>query len=194
LAYENNYFGGNFRPNENEGLFERVIPMSPNKDNQKYTFGVRIFGRIATVLRVLNIPIILIGLTFTIISFLSKRTLFTDIVLGIYLLLIIYYLIRLFRFTERSVGAIINISNNSPVDLAIVRAISEETGKLIKATASDDKGKYIFALTKGSYRISVTKSGMEQIGKFTLRVNPSFHPTGVKIEMRKIVRSNQFGN
>jgi len=59
---------------------------------------------------------------------------------------------------KRRWGLIYNGLDKTPVDLAIVRLIDNETGKLIQSKVTDREGRYYFITNPGSYRIEVKKT------------------------------------
>lgn len=56
-------------------------------------------------------------------------------------------------------GQVYNTLNKMPVDLATLRLISVETGKVIQSKVTDREGRYAFVVNPGKYTIQVMKSG-----------------------------------
>ena len=57
-------------------------------------------------------------------------------------------------------GQVYNALNKLPVDLATIRLINADTGKIIQSKVTDRKGRYAFVLDPGNYRLQVYKGGM----------------------------------
>jgi len=57
-------------------------------------------------------------------------------------------------------GLVYNALNKLPVDLAIVRLIDVNTGKIIQSRVTDVNGRYVFLTKPGKYRLTVQKTGM----------------------------------
>lgn len=55
-------------------------------------------------------------------------------------------------------GLVYNSLNKLPVDLAMVRLISNETGRVIQSKVTDSKGRFIFMVGPGTYRLEVRKN------------------------------------
>ncbi|HCC22374.1 hypothetical protein A2480_04645 [Candidatus Uhrbacteria bacterium RIFOXYC2_FULL_47_19] len=56
-------------------------------------------------------------------------------------------------------GVVYDAVTKQPVDLAIVRLINDQTGRIIRSTVTDREGRYFFMAGRGSYRMIVAKSG-----------------------------------
>jgi hypothetical protein len=55
-------------------------------------------------------------------------------------------------------GQIYNSLNKLPVDLATVRLINNESGRVIQSKVTDNQGRYAFVINPGTYRIQVLKN------------------------------------
>ena len=60
---------------------------------------------------------------------------------------------------RRKWGVVYDAVTKQPVDLAIVRLINDRTGRIVRSTVTDREGRYFFMAGKGSYRMTVAKSG-----------------------------------
>lgn len=60
---------------------------------------------------------------------------------------------------EYAWGVVYDSQKKLPVDLAIVRLIDEETGRVVQTRVTDKAGRIFFFAPKGSYRIEVAKPG-----------------------------------
>lgn len=56
-------------------------------------------------------------------------------------------------------GQVYNTLNKLPVDLATVRLIQADTGKLLQSKVTDKEGRYAFVVNPGTYIIQVMKAG-----------------------------------
>ena len=56
-------------------------------------------------------------------------------------------------------GMVYNALDKVPIDLAIVRLINTKTNTLVRSRVTDKKGRYLFSVPAGEYRIEVTKNG-----------------------------------
>jgi hypothetical protein len=56
-------------------------------------------------------------------------------------------------------GQVYNSLNKLPVDLATVRLIGSETGRIVQSKVTDGQGRYAFVANPGAYRIEVMKNG-----------------------------------
>ncbi|MFA5157824.1 MAG: carboxypeptidase-like regulatory domain-containing protein [Patescibacteria group bacterium] len=161
LAYENNYAGGIFRPAEAELVFPKAIPLVSNIDSVKFSKWILSFETINKVLRVLNYPLIIAGVTLAIFAFIKSQSVFSYIVLILYVITICYLIYKLLTST-RMFGVVTNSKTGAKVDLAVIRAISETSGKLVRTSVSNAKGRYLIILPKGYYKVLSSKSGLEQ--------------------------------
>jgi len=98
----------------------------------------------------------------------------------------IYYIVVYFITLGRTNGLVYKKVDNSPIDLAVVRAISESSRKLVKTTVSDNKGRFALALPKGYYNIVATKADLQQQQIIKSRVKSNFSPTKAKIGLSEI--------
>lgn len=188
LAYDNNYFGGNFRPDDTSGLFSQTIPLAGNKDNLKSARSARMLEDFVRILRILNAPILISGFLLSIYSLNVNRGIVNYSLIALYLII---FAMMVYRFLShaRTHGSVINSATGAGVDLAVVRAISETSGKLEKTAVTNSKGKYTMALPKGFYKIIAAKSGLKQSINKTLRVVSGFRPTILKLTMFEIERT-----
>ena len=58
---------------------------------------------------------------------------------------------------RRSWGVVYNALSKAPVDLALVRLIDAQTGKLASTRVTDRQGRFAFMTKEGKFRITVTK-------------------------------------
>lgn len=56
-------------------------------------------------------------------------------------------------------GQVYNTLNKMPVDLATLRLVSAETGRVIQSKVTDKEGRYAFVVNPGKYAIQVVKNG-----------------------------------
>ncbi len=63
-------------------------------------------------------------------------------------------------------GLVYNSLNKLPVDLAVVRLISLDTNKVIQSKVTDSKGRFIFMVNPGKYRLDVQKNNFIFPSKF----------------------------
>ena len=139
----------------------------------------------------MNIPILLFGFIVSILAYLVTKSTFNTVILAIYIIIAIYLIIRMFILGGRSYGYVYNSASSKPVDLALVRAISESSGKLAKTSVSNQRGRFVLALPKGFYKIMVAKAALEQNQPYSIRVKSSFAPRRDKIGMREIKRNDE---
>ncbi|MBI5728996.1 MAG: hypothetical protein HY983_02000 [Candidatus Magasanikbacteria bacterium] len=59
---------------------------------------------------------------------------------------------------RRGWGQVYNSLNKLPIDLATVRLINNETGRVIQSRVTDAQGRYAFVASPGNYRIEATKA------------------------------------
>ncbi len=57
-------------------------------------------------------------------------------------------------------GQVYNALNKLPVDLATIRLVHAETGRILQSKVSDKKGRYAFVVDPGSYRLEVSKTNL----------------------------------
>ncbi len=89
---------------------------------------------------------------------------------GTSLLLILRHLftqpIMLFRLKRRKKwGVVYNGFTKQPLDLAVVRLLDAKTGTIKESRVTDMKGRYLFIVDPGEYRIEVTKQGFQGISE-----------------------------
>ena len=191
LAYDNNYFGGKFLPRDGHYLFDRAIPLIATKESEKFARAVAFSETVSKILRVMNIPILLFGFIVSILAYLVTKSTFNTVILAIYIIIAIYLIIKMFILGGRSYGYVYNSASSKPVDLALVRAISESSGKLAKTSVSNQRGRFVLALPKGFYKIMVAKAALEQNRPYSIRVKSSFAPRREKIGMKEIKRNDE---
>lgn len=75
-------------------------------------------------------------------------------------LLFLQPLLLLGRRKREGWGQVYNALNKLPVDLAILRLINADTGKVVQTKVSDKKGRYAFVATPGNYRIEAVKNNL----------------------------------
>lgn len=189
LAYENNYFGTVFATSDQIPVFNRPIPMKANATAVNFAKGMRLFEKIAKVLRIINIPILLFGFTMTVIIIRQDASIFNKVILAVYILIFIYYGYKLIAKKGRSKGLVYKTADKSPVDLAVVRAINEADGKLVKTSVTNVRGNYTLQLKKGFYKILVTKPGLEA-NSLTQRVSSNYISLNNRIGLSEIRGQN----
>lgn len=62
------------------------------------------------------------------------------------------------RRRRRGWGQVYNTLSKLPIDLATIRLINNDTGKVVQSKVTDKQGRYAFVATPGLYRIEVNKS------------------------------------
>ncbi|HLD60587.1 MAG TPA: carboxypeptidase-like regulatory domain-containing protein, partial [Patescibacteria group bacterium] len=75
-------------------------------------------------------------------------------------LLFLQPLLLLGRGRRRGWGQVYNALNKLPIDLATLRLIDKETGKVVQTKVTDKEGRYAFVAPPGAYTIAVNKAGM----------------------------------
>jgi len=191
LAYGDNYSGERFRTDDAHLLFDRVIPLSPNRDSVQLAFNSRVLENINKVLRVLNIPLLIFGFLMSTLALSITKTPYNITVFGLYLLIFAYYLIRIFIVNGRSFGVVVNQATGNGVDLSVVRAISETKGKLLRTTVTNEKGRYTLVLPKGFYKVVAAKSNLVQLSPLSIRVKSNLKPRTDRIVMVEIEREER---
>ncbi len=68
-------------------------------------------------------------------------------------------LLLLGRKKRKKWGVVYNAATRMPVDLAVVRLINTNTEKLVQSRVTDRRGRFIFFVDEGSYRIDIQKKG-----------------------------------
>ena len=63
------------------------------------------------------------------------------------------------RRKKTGTGFVYNSLNKLPVDLATVRLLSRETGRVIQSKVTDSQGRYVFTANPGLYKLQVIKNG-----------------------------------
>jgi hypothetical protein len=63
------------------------------------------------------------------------------------------------RRRRKKWGVVYNSLSKTPVDLAIVRLLDAQTGRVMRSAVTDKEGRYVFIVQEGSYRLTVTKNG-----------------------------------
>ncbi len=194
LAYDNNYFAKEkITFSEDNPLFNKSIPMSATAGLDLVVKKLRSLESISSFLRLINIPIILLGLAATVYSLNQSKTIFNFVMLGLYAVTIGHMIYKKFIASGKSVGIVYKSADSKPVDLAVIRAKSQSTGKLVKTTVTNQSGKFSLALPKDIYSITVTKSGLQQPGEIISRVKSNFKPRAEKIAMIETVRKELTG-
>jgi hypothetical protein len=81
---------------------------------------------------------------------------------------------------RKSWGTVYNSLSKMPVDLAIVRLVNAETGRIAQTTVTDRYGRYLFSVNKpASYRIEVQKTGLV----FPSIITSALHTDGEFIDL-----------
>ena len=174
LKYDNNYFGEKVNAEKDGLVFSQSIPLISAYDKPISANEISSLEKIARFLRLINYPLIAFGLVQTIISILEGANLSNLIILGLYTITILWYLINLLIAKGHDWGTVYNLETGAPVDLAIIRAVSVKTGKLVKTVVTDAAGRYSLVLTKGDYKLYVSKSGYLQDKPLILKIRSSF--------------------
>ncbi len=81
---------------------------------------------------------------------------------------------------RKSWGTVYNSLSKMPVDLAIVRLVNAETGRIAQTTVTDRYGRYLFSVNKpAAYRIEVQKAGLV----FPSIITSALHTDGEFIDL-----------
>jgi hypothetical protein len=75
-------------------------------------------------------------------------------------------LLLLRRRTQKKWGVVYNAYTKQPIDLATVRVLSTDTGRVIQSQVTDMYGRYFLILDPGTYRIEVDKPGFARASTF----------------------------
>ncbi len=75
-------------------------------------------------------------------------------------LLFLQPVLLLGRKKRQGWGQVYNSLSKQPVDLAIIRLVDFQTGKVIQSRVTDKNGRYYFTVNPGSYRLEVFKEKM----------------------------------
>lgn len=67
--------------------------------------------------------------------------------------------IAIFGRKRKGFGVVYDSLSKKPLALALVRLISEDTGRIIRTRVTDRDGRFTFFLTKGRYRLDAAKQG-----------------------------------
>lgn len=185
LIYEDSYLAETFTAKADNYIFRKNIPMV-EIETQTSASELLHYSRIRTLLVALNVSLLLLGSGLAIVIFINYPTTINYIILSLYILLLLYHIIRRFVIQGKTFGEVRNIAEgNKPVDLAIIRAISLNNNKLAKTVISDIKGRYTLLLPKGKYRICANKEGLVQTDKIEISIRSSFNPRHDEIQMDK---------
>lgn len=80
-------------------------------------------------------------------------------------------LLLLRRRKQKRWGVVYNAFTKQPVDLATVRLVDAQTGKILRSQVTDTQGRYFFTQDVGEYRIEVHKSGLGGFSKYLMKLN-----------------------
>jgi hypothetical protein len=125
------------------------------------------------------------GSALTIIAFIKSQSVFNYTVLILYAISIGYLIYKLLT-SARMFGIVANAKTGAKVDLAVVRVISETSGKLVKTSVSNAKGRYLIIVPKGYYKMLSSKSGLEQSENIKINARNNFNVSKIKILMSEI--------
>ncbi len=64
------------------------------------------------------------------------------------------------RRKRKQWGVIYNSLSKLPIDLAIVRLLDAQTGRIIRSSVTDKEGRYFFIVQPGSYKMVAVKAGL----------------------------------
>ncbi len=70
------------------------------------------------------------------------------------------------RRKKKKWGVVYNAYTKQPVDLAAVRIINDETGKVVRTQVTDTHGRYFIAVDEGRYKIEIIKPGFVGLSEF----------------------------
>ncbi|TSC94314.1 MAG: MAM protein [Candidatus Berkelbacteria bacterium Athens1014_28] len=187
LAYDQNYFAGEiFRPSESEMLFDKAIPVVGNIQSAGKLFAIEKFSKF---LRVINLPVLIFGLIISAVVLYQVKSTYNYTIFSLYTFCLFWIFIKMLITDGRSFGFVYDRESGKAVDLAIVRVLSETSGKLVKTIVSDEHGKFSLALPKGYYKILVEKTGYILSENITLRVKSAFKPAKVRISLSTLPTS-----
>ena len=186
LAYSNNYYyDQNFWPNDSEMLFTKAIPLKMNSQIATTLSKLNLIQTILRILRIINVPIFLFGFGFSLLALLGNKSIYNWTIFSFYIAIAIFEIVRVIFFAGRGNGYIYDSSTNQPIDLAIIRIISETSGKLVRTTVANSKGKFALSVPKGFYKIYVSKFDYKPYSTSAVRIKNSFSPINIRIPMFK---------
>jgi len=191
LKFSNNYLGDLFTVQANNYFFDKNVPLVPNTDAAKLVSRTRLVTTLMRVLVALNWVIIAVGLAFSITAVYYTQSVFNICIIALYVLLFSLYLIKYFLLSGKGYGIV--KSNGQPVELAIVRALRAKDNKLIKTVVSDRKGRFGLALSKGYYKVFISKAGFKQERDIDLIVKSNLKPAHLEVELKEIGLPKEMG-
>lgn len=180
LHYENNYTGEEFEAKDNELLFIKNIPLKLLK-TEDIASKIKQGSSLTRILITLNVILYFAGLIYSLIVLYIDSSIFNYIIMDLYALTAIIYIIRYVFIDGRTHGSVIH--DLAPVELALVRAVNANSGKLVKTAVSDIKGRYSLALPKGEYIIYAAKHNLRQEEDIRVKVKSSYEPRKETIRM-----------
>jgi len=92
-------------------------------------------------------------------------------------LLFLQPLFLLGRKKREKWGQVYSALNKLPIDLAIVRLVNAETGKILQSKVTDKNGRYAFVVEPGKYKLIAEKTGF---------IFPSSLLSGIKTDGRRV--------
>ena len=159
--YDNIYRGNIFTVKERrEGVLNLNIPVDPEirEVTRERLLWLRFLNILGVVLERLNMPLLLGGLLISWAAAVVQPTLFNNIILLFYGLLIILKGIILRRM-QRSWGVVTDHLTGSPIQYAVVRIYNVATGTVTGTRVTSSQGQFTALVSPGQYYTVVAKAG-----------------------------------
>lgn len=160
LALRDNYFGGEISvEGEGDKIIKVNIPLISSKESPRFVTIAKIFNILQNFLIIINWPLLLLGTVVSVVALYLTPTLLNLLILALYVPLWAYEVYLLFE--PKSYGNVEREENHIPIDLALVRVLDQESRKLVRSVASNQKGRYTLLLPKGNYHQYAQKAGYD---------------------------------
>ncbi len=161
--YRDLYFGGAITVTQEGGIIAKNIPLDQlgfdwneyAKDEQR---RLRMFKRRDLVIARISNALFVIGFVVTGVTMIIAPTVFTGVLLGIYVLMAI---VRSIGLQVRPKGSVADTATQQPLPFSVVRIMSNATGTEIGHKVADAQGNYYALVANGTYRVVVDRKNAD---------------------------------
>ena len=157
--YDNLYFGGPIEVAKKDDVIYKNIPLDPigfdwNEFEKKQKNLMKFYSRWDIIFRRASDFFYVIGFIIAIIAFLAAPHPYNIIIIGLYLLLLIF---RVLGLKPRPFGYIIDKATGLPLSFSIIRIFYPDNNRELGFKVADKYGRYYCLVPKGQYYIKIEK-------------------------------------
>jgi len=162
---------------------EISIPLDRTNEITFSYLALSLLKKISRVLKLLELPLLILGTTAALFLFFSRRSLVDLLIVLLYLF--VWTMEVASYFKNKSYGEVLDAKTGRTLDLVLLKLREKETNKIAAVYVTGRDGRFIFKSPPGRYYVEATREDYIPLRTKIFKLKSSYDIKGMKIKMKR---------